>query len=101
MQRAQAVMQINRQAPGGRERMREYPGDSGLLVASVLSRERLRGHCFFLFSFYLFIWLNQVLVAARGIFDLRCNMQTLSCGIGDLVPWPGFEPGFPTVGAEC
>ena len=30
------------------------------------------GHCF------LFIWLCQVLAMARGIFDLRCSMQTVS-----------------------
>ena len=47
------------------------------------------------FSFfkYLFIWLYQVLFAACRIFS--CNMQTLSCGMWDLlvVPWPGIKPG--------
>ena len=29
----------------------------------------------------------------------HCSMQTLICGIWDLVPWPGLEPGFPALGA--
>ena len=33
---------------------------------------------------YLFIWLHWVLIAAYGIFDLRC-------GLWDPVPWPGIE----------
>ena len=32
---------------------------------------------------YLFVWLLWVLVVVRGIF---------SCGMWDLVPWPGIEP---------
>ena len=41
----------------------------------------------FLFKkFYLFICLHQVSVAAGEIF-------TLFCGMWDLVPWPGIEPG--------
>ena len=50
-------------------------------------------HCdvFFNIYFYLFIWLCQVLVAAFGIFS--CSIQTLSCSMWDLVPWPGIEPG--------
>ena len=40
---------------------------------------------------YLFIYL-----AAPG---LSCSMQTLSCSIWDLVPWPGIEPGPPALGA--
>ena len=49
-----------------------------------------------LFKKYLFIWLCWVLVAAYGTFS--CSMQTLSCGMWDLVPWPGIEP---TLGAQC
>ena len=47
---------------------------------------------FFLFK-YLFVWLYQVLLAACRIFS--GNMQTLNCGIWDLlvVPWPGIKPG--------
>ena len=45
---------------------------------------------FFLIFIYLFILLHWVLVAARGIF---------SCGMQDLVPWPGIEPGSPALGA--
>ena len=45
---------------------------------------------YFLFLKYLFIWLCHVLVAAHGIF---------SCGMWDLVPWPGIEPWAPALGA--
>ena len=38
--------------------------------------------CFF--NIYLFMWLCQALVATHRIF---------SCGMWDLVLWPGFEPG--------
>ena len=34
----------------------------------------------------------MVLVVARGRLDLCCDMRTLSCGMWDLVPWPGIEP---------
>ena len=37
-------------------------------------------------------------VAACGIFI--CSMQTLSCGVHDLVPWPRIEPGRPALGAQ-
>ena len=41
--------------------------------------------CILLFkNMYLFIWLHQVLVVAHRNFS--CDMQTLSCGIWDLVP---------------
>ena len=36
------------------------------------------------------IWLHLVLVAACRIFSW--GMQTLRCGMWDLVPWPGIEP---------
>ena len=42
---------------------------------------------------YLFLWLCQILVAARGIFS--CDTWTLSCGMWNLVPWPGIEPWLP------
>ena len=35
----------------------------------------------------------QVLVAAHKICDHHCCMQTLSCSMGHLVPWPGIELG--------
>ena len=31
---------------------------------------------------------------------LSCGMQTLSCGVWDLVSWPGVEPRPPTLGAQ-
>ena len=36
-------------------------------------------------------------VAAHGIFS--CGMQTLSCSMWALVPWPGIEPGPPVLRA--
>ena len=27
-----------------------------------------------------------------AVLDLSCSMQTLSCYMWDLVPWPGIEP---------
>ena len=48
--------------------------------------------------FFFFFLLGRVLVAAHGIFDLRCSMQTLSCGMWDLVPRPGIKPGPPALG---
>ena len=48
----------------------------------------------------LFIWPHQVLVAYQ-VFDhpTRCSMQTLSCGMWDLVHWPGTELTPPALGA--
>ena len=76
---------------------------------------------FFLIFIYLFIWLFWVLVAASevfaaargicscgiGMWDLlvaacgifSCGMQTLNCGMWDLVPRPGIEPRSPALGA--
>ena len=51
---------------------------------------------FFFFFEYLFIWLCWILVATHGIFS--CSMRTLSCGMWDLVPWQGVEPGPPVLG---
>ena len=39
-------------------------------------------------NIYLCIWLCWVLVVAHGIF---------SCGIWDLVPWPGIKPSSPVL----
>ena len=47
---------------------------------------------------YLFIWLQQVLVAAHGIFS--CGVWTLSCSLWDLVPWPGIKPVPPALGVQ-
>ena len=44
------------------------------------------------------LWHMESLVSAYGIFS--CGMQTLSCSIWDLVPWPGSEPGPPALGAQ-
>ena len=48
---------------------------------------------------YVFTWLHQVLAVAYRISDLhfdrqalRCSIGTLSCGMWDLVPWPGIKP---------
>ena len=40
---------------------------------------------------------SSVFVAACGIFSY--SMWTLSCGVWDLVPWPGMEPGASALGA--
>ena len=49
------------------------------------------------FKKQLFIWLCWVLVAACGTFS--CNTRTLSCGMQELVPWPGIEPRAPAPGS--
>ena len=41
---------------------------------------------------------RDLLVVAFGIFS--CSMRTLSCGMWDLVPKPGIEPGPPALGAR-
>ena len=46
--------------------------------------------------FYSFIWLHQVLAVALKIFSY--GMKTLSCGMRDLVPWPGIKPWAPALG---
>ena len=53
---------------------------------------------FFLGSWFKnrFIWLHGVLVVAHRIF--KCSRWTLSCGIWDLVPWPGIKSGPPASG---
>ena len=35
-----------------------------------------------------------------GTQDLPCSVRALSCGMWDLVPWPGMEPGPPALGAR-
>ena len=45
-----------------------------------------------------FIWLHCVLVAT-GEF-LSCGTQTLSWSMWHLIPWPGIEPGPPTLRAQ-
>ena len=53
----------------------------------------------FLKNIYLFfIWLHQVLVTACGIFVAACGI--FSCGMQDLVPRPGIEPGSPALGVQ-
>ena len=50
---------------------------------------------------HLFIYLFRlcwVLVVARRIFVATCRI--FSCGMWDLVPWPGIEPGPPALGAR-
>ena len=42
------------------------------------------------FFFFFLVWLHQVLVLACEVFS--CSIQTLSCGLWDLVSWPGLEP---------
>ena len=52
------------------------------------------GIFFFFFSYSMWdLWLQHMAY-------LVANMQNLSCGIWDLVPWPGMEPGPPAMGAQ-
>ena len=48
----------------------------------------------------LFIWLCHVLVVALRIFDLFCGIQTLNCGMWNIIPWPGIEPNPLSLGAR-
>ena len=41
----------------------------------------------------LFIWLGQVLVEGREVFDLYYSVWTLSCGMWDLIDNQGSNPG--------
>ena len=49
-------------------------------------------------TFTSFIWLCWVLVVVQRLFS--CSMWNLSCGMWDLVPWPGIEPGPPALGGQ-
>ena len=54
-----------------------------------------RHACFLLRSLWGFFCLFVV------FFDcISCGMRNLSCGLWDLVPWPGLEPGPPALGAR-
>ena len=54
---------------------------------------------FLFLNIYLFLWLHQLLAVAQGSSILvaayrifSCGTGTLSCGMRDLVPWPGIKP---------
>ena len=55
----------------------------------ILNHWTTRGSLVFFFSQYLFIWLCWVLVVAH---------RSFSCGMWDLVPGPGVEPGSLSLG---
>ena len=95
--------------PGQRGRLSHQPSDCMLQVGleehrSDLGLRRVTVHAgelqvhgssweqfnSFLKSIYLFTWLCCVLVVVSGI---------LSCGMRDVVPWPGIEPRPPALGA--
>ena len=66
---------------------------------------RMMDMSIFFFNIYLFgctsLQLHtgsQIFVTASGIFS--CSVRTLSCGIWDLVPWPGIKPKPPALGAR-
>jgi len=53
-----------------------------------------------LFLYIHFVYLygcasSSIFIAPLRIFSY--GMQTFSCGMQDLVPWPGIEPGAPTL----
>ena len=50
---------------------------------------------FFLYMFCCGTAKHRIFIAECGIFI--CVMQTLSCGMWDLVPWPGIEPRPPAL----
>ena len=65
----------------------------------------------FIPKYYIFVWCNWkwyffffllywVLVVASRIFNPCCSMQTLSCGMWDLVPQPGINPRPPALGVR-
>ena len=45
----------------------------------------------------LFVFQKYIYLSVPG---LSFNMRTISCGTGDLVPWPGIEPRHPALGAR-
>ena len=51
---------------------------------------------FFLYIFCCGTAKHRIFTAECGIFI--CGMQTLSCGMWDLVPWPGIGPSPPALG---
>ena len=65
------------------------------LIPSNVSHSVIHFLSFFKNFIYVFIWLPWV----HGIFDLHYSMRTLSCGMWDLVLWPGIEPHPPALGA--
>ena len=75
---------------------RTMPQTSGALWFSVWRIRRTS----VLLKKYLFTCLHQALVAAHRSFCLHCSRRTLSCGLWDLVPWPGIEPRPPALGAH-
>ena len=69
-----------------------------MTIYSTLMNKHLWGFYFVCFNiyFYLFIYLAMLGVScSTRIFDLCYSiqnaMQTLSCGMWDLVPWPGIK----------
>ena len=53
---------------------------------------------YFFYNIYLFVFvclIHWVFFAVWGIFS--CGMQTLSCSMYYLVPWPGIEPEPPAL----
>ena len=80
-----------------------------LFLLQPLSGYKVVSYCgfdlYFLFLKYLFIWLRRVLVVAHGTFVamcriFSCSMWALSCGMRDLVPWPGIKPTPPALVAQ-
>ena len=54
----------------------------------------------FIFEFYLFIWLCQVLAGACRSSIFARSIWILSFGMWDLVPWPGIESAPPALGVK-
>ena len=67
-------------------------------ILIVILWDRHYYHSQFLFI-YLFIYL-AALGLSCGTLDLCCHVWDLSGGMRYLVPWPGIEPGPPSLGAQ-
>ena len=48
-------------------------------------------------SFFFFF---KSLIFNLAVSDVSYSMGTLSCGMWDLIPWPGIEPGLPALGTQ-
>ena len=75
-------------------RLREIKSPAQDTCVSIQSHDQNQDYIFFFFL----IWVPWVLVVDCEFFS--CSMQTLSCGMRDLVPRPGIKPGPPALGAR-
>ena len=72
-------------------------GASHFTLCQICASARFQAHWSLLFGSILFFKTIFIYVAAA---DFSASCRILSCGMQDLVPWPGFEPGPPALGAQ-